>query len=36
VDVSAALGTTGGATIAPAASIPLHLCSLVPAVQGFI
>lgn len=34
MDASAALCTIGGETIAQAASIPIHLGSLVPAVPG--
>jgi len=36
MDASAALFTTGGETIAQAASIPIHLGSLVPAVQRIL
>ena len=36
MDASAALFTTGGETIAQAASIPIHLGSLVPAVQRIV
>ena len=36
MDASSALFTTGGETIAQAASIPMHLGSLVPAVQRIL
>ena len=36
MDASSALFTTGGETIAQAASIPIHLGSLVPAVQRIL
>ena len=36
LDASAALFTTGGETIAQAASIPIHLGSLVPAVKRIL
>ena len=36
MDASSALCTTGGETIAQAASIPMHLGSLVPAVRGIL
>ena len=36
MDASSALCTTGGETIAQAASIPMHLGSLVPTVQRIL
>jgi N-methylhydantoinase B/oxoprolinase/acetone carboxylase alpha subunit len=36
MDASSALFTTGGETIAQAASIPIHLGSLVPVVQRIL
>ena len=36
MDASSALCTTGGETIAQAASMPMHLGSLVPAVQRIL